>query len=490
MKKHKILAAALAGVSALSILCVGGGKENAQQTVTPLKMILVGEKPVIYDEIYGKLNEMLRQDIGAEVNIEYYNYSDLKQKYSLLFSSGEDFDIVFSADWIQYNQQAAKNSFMEITDDMLKKNAPKTYEQINDRIKKEVSVNGKMYMVPNTAQEYSDRVAIIRGDLREKYGMKPLETVDDFEKYLEAVAKNESDIIPLVNLEAIAFWMKPYLSIPKSTEIAYEIESGNFVKKDFQDWYVDSIKKTRSLVDKGIIPQDISVNKTISSMFENGKSATSIKNLETTANFVKQQRLLHPEWKIEVYDFSQGKPKIVNSAISNGLSLSRTTKNADKSLQFIELLRNDKRYFDLTWYGIEGKHWEADGDNGYISLEEKLPSEERYEPGCVWGWKNESMLRRSDDEIPEKQEILNRWISEDTVESDVYGFVFDDTNVKTEIATVSSVASQYGGPLYNGMIESSKIDASIAEYREKLEQAGIDKIYSEVQRQYEEYKKN
>ena len=159
-------------------------------------------------------------------------------------------------------------------------------------------------------------------------------------------------------------------------------------------------------------------------------------------------------------------------------------------MQFIELLRNDKRYFDLTWYGIEGKHWEADGDNGYISLEEKLPSEERYEPGCVWGWKNESMLRRSDDEIPEKQEILNRWISEDTVESDVYGFVFDDTNVKTEIATVSSVASQYGGPLYNGMIESSKIDASIAEYREKLEQAGIDKIYSEVQRQYEEYKKN
>ena len=259
MKKHKILAAALAGVSALSILCGCGGKENAQKTVTPLKMILVGEKPVIYDEIYGKLNEMLRQDIGAEVNIEYYNYSDLKQKYSLLFSSGEDFDIVFSADWIQYNQQAAKNSFMEITDDMLKKNAPKTYEQINDRIKKEVSVNGKMYMVPNTAQEYSDRVAIIRGDLREKYGMKPLETVDDFEKYLEAVAKNESDIIPLVNLEAIAFWMKPYLSIPKSTEIAYEIESGNFVKKDFQDWYVDSIKKTRSLVDKGIIPQDISV---------------------------------------------------------------------------------------------------------------------------------------------------------------------------------------------------------------------------------------
>lgn len=490
MKKHKILAAGLAAVSVLGMLCGCGGKDGTQQTVTPLKMILVGEKPAIYDEIYGKLNEMLREDIGAELNIEYYNYSDLKQKYSLLFSSGEEFDIVFSADWVQYNQQAAKNSFMEITDDMLKKNAPKTYEQLTERIRKEASVNGKMYMIPNTAKEYSDRVAIVRGDLREKYGIEPLKTADDFEKYLEAVAKNEKDIIPLVNLEAISFWTKPYLGIPKSTEIAYEVESGNFVKKDFQDWYVDSVKKTRELVDKGIIPQDISVNKTISSMFENGKSATSIKNLETTATFVKQQRLLHPEWKIEVYDFSQGRPKIINSAISNGLSLSRTTKNADKALQLIELLRNDKRYFDLTWYGIEGKHWEADGDDGYISLEENLPSEQRYEPGCVWGWKNEAMLRSSKDEIPERQEILDRWIAEDTIESDIYGFVFDDTNVKTEIATVSSVASQYGGPLYNGMIESAQIDKSIEEYREKLEQAGIDKIYDEVIRQYGEYKKN
>ncbi|UKI35758.1 MAG: hypothetical protein L6V93_17095 [Clostridiales bacterium] len=89
-------------------------------------MILVGEKPAIYDEIYGKLNEMLRKDIGAEVEVEYYNYSDLQQKYSLLFSTGEDFDIVFAADWVKIQSAGGeKNSFMEITDDMLKKNAPK-----------------------------------------------------------------------------------------------------------------------------------------------------------------------------------------------------------------------------------------------------------------------------------------------------------------------------------------------------------------------------
>ena len=90
-----ILSAAMMSVSAGCTK--DASTENGQ--ITKLKMILTGDKPAQYDEIYGKLNEMLREDIGAEVEIEYYNYSDLNQKYSLLFSSGENFDIVFAANW-------------------------------------------------------------------------------------------------------------------------------------------------------------------------------------------------------------------------------------------------------------------------------------------------------------------------------------------------------------------------------------------------------
>lgn len=485
-----ILSAAMLSVSA-------GCTKNAGtegEKITKLKMILTGDKPTQYDAIYGKLNEMLREDIGAEVEIEYYNYSDLNQKYSLLFSTGENFDIVFAADWVNYNQQAAKNSFMEITDEMLKKNAPKTYETLTESAKNEAKVNGKMYMIPNTAAEYNINVALIRGDLREKYGMEPITTLDEFETYLENVANNDKSIIPLVNLVGVGSFWGAYdrkanrVEIPKGSEILYDVTEKKFEKKDFQEYYREQVKKTREFVDKGIIPADIVANKTIDNMFENGKAATYIKNLETCASMAKKLRESHPEWKVEICDFSQGVPKIKNSSISNGLALNRTTKNVDKALQFIELLRNDKRYFDLTWYGIEGKHWEADGDKGYVSLNSTLPKEERYEPGCVWGWKNQDMLRVDKTDIPEKQEILKRW-EQETIESDIYGFIFDDTNVKTEMASISSVASQYGGPLYNGMVEQSKLEDAFKTYEEKLTQAGIDKVYEEALRQYEEYQK-
>lgn len=491
MKLFKRIAfAVLAVMMAVSMVGCGGEDKSASGDITKLKMILVGERPALYDEIYGKLNEMLREDIGAEVEVEYYNYSDLSQKYSLLFSTGEEFDIVFAANWVSYNQQASKNSFMEITDEMLKKNAPKTYETLTETQKNEAKVNGKMYMIPNTALEYSNVVALIRGDLREKYGMAPLETADDFEKYLENVAKNDKNITPLVNLAAMSFWDEPgsaRLSVPKNTELCYDVNTDKFEKRDFEEYYRKQVRKTREFVDKGIIPSDIVANKTLDNMFENGKAATYVKNLETSAAMAKKLRASHPEWKIEICDFSQGSPKIVNASIANGLALNRTTKNADKALQFIELLRNDERYFNLTWYGIEGEHWKAGENNTYTSLNDQLPKERQYEPGCVWGWKNQSMLKTDSTEIPEKQEILERWKSE-TVDSKIYGFTFDDANVKTEMTSIASVASQYGGPLYNGMVESSQIDDALKTYEDKLTQAGIDKVFEETQKQYLEYK--
>lgn len=489
----KITSMLLAGTMLFGALAgCGSEKETASGEITHLKMILVGEKPSLYDEIYGKLNEMLREDIGAEVEIEYINYSDANQKYPLLFSTGENFDIIFAADWLNFNREASKNSFMEITDDMLKENAPKTYEALTENYKNQASVNGKLFMIPNTAIEYETFTVLLRGDLRKKYGMDEIESIKDFEDYLTAVAENEKEIIPMVDLAGMNIFVsyasgEMYLSAPPSTEVMYKISDGKLYKRPFDSQYEESVKRTREFVDRGIIPADISVNKTVGTMFENGRAATYVKNLETTAGMAKKLRASHPEWDVELHDFSQGVNKVPNAVTANGLALNRTTKNVEKSLQFIELLRNDKRYFDLTWYGVEGKHWKAEGDNGYVSLNADLPKEQQYSPSNVWGWKNQPMLRTDVNEVPEKAEIFNRWVNEETVESDIRGFVFDDTNVKTELTSVTNVASQYGGPLYKGMVEADKIDSSLKEYQKKLGEAGYDKLYDEIIKQYNEY---
>ena len=52
----------------------------------------------------------------------------------------------------------------------------------------------------------------------------------------------------------------------------------------------------------------------------------------------------------------------------------------------LDLFRNNREYYDLTWYGIEGKHYTAIGDTGYSSLPDS-PITERAAPAVGLGCK-------------------------------------------------------------------------------------------------------
>lgn len=124
-------------------------------------------------------------------------WGEWEQKYPLVFASGEDFDLIYSADWAMYNTQASKQGFYEITKDELEKYAPLTAESIYEDAWEQAKVDGKVYMLPMNYKELTAFVFLVRGDLMEKYGIEKVETMDDVENYLDQIAKNEPSLIPL-----------------------------------------------------------------------------------------------------------------------------------------------------------------------------------------------------------------------------------------------------------------------------------------------------
>src|SRR5471030_2742316 len=79
-----------------------------------LKMYILGDKPKDADAVYGKMNELMKQKINATIDVNFISWGDQATKYPLLFSSGEDFDLVFTATgWCFYNQMATRNGFLE-----------------------------------------------------------------------------------------------------------------------------------------------------------------------------------------------------------------------------------------------------------------------------------------------------------------------------------------------------------------------------------------
>jgi len=97
------------------------------------------------------------------------------------------------------------------------------------------------------------------------------------------------------------------------------------------------------------------------------------------------------------------------------------------------------------------------------------------------------MQRTADDEPEQRTEIMDRWINEETVNHPLQNFNFDDTNVKNEMANIANVYQQYALPLELGFVD---VEDGLATLKEKLDQAGIEKVRQEMQTQLDEYLKN
>lgn len=503
LKIKKLAAMALATVMATSIFVGCGKTKNDAATTDPsklkevkLKMYLLGDKPADYDKVYGEVNKVMKEKINATLDVQFLSWGDYQTKYPLLFSSGEDFDMIFTATgWCFYNQMATRNGFLELTQDMLEKYAPNTWKEQPKVAWEQAKVNGKIFMVPNNQTEFSHNVVGIRGDLAEKYGIGQIKTEADLEKYLEAVAKNEKDIVPLVNgggqnlqwpylKEANEFGL---ISGTPQPLIGYKINdnSGKVMSIVDTQEYTDYVVKMKELASKGIWSKNsISSKETRNDAFAAGKAATMVWNIGSTAQTVADINKKHPEWKAQIVDINAGKKKFVNAYTNNGIGINASSKNPERALMALDLLRNNRDIYDLTFYGIKGTHWDAVGDTQYKVLADtaKFPAGNV----CPWGWTS-SLTRTSVEEPKEVKQYKDKWLKEDTVHNSLEGFTFDDSKVKNEMAAVNNVITQFGVPLDLGMVENTS--QGIADYKEKLKNAGLDKIMTEVQSQVDAYLK-
>ena len=59
-----------------------------------LVMYLIGDRPADNDEVFAKINERLKAEINATIDVKFMSWGEYEQKYPLIFASGEDWDII------------------------------------------------------------------------------------------------------------------------------------------------------------------------------------------------------------------------------------------------------------------------------------------------------------------------------------------------------------------------------------------------------------
>ncbi|MDI4649900.1 ABC transporter substrate-binding protein [Cohnella hashimotonis] len=461
-----------------------------------LKMYLIGDPPKDLGLVYDEINKKMKNDINATIEPIFLSWGDYAQKYPLLFATGEDFDLVLTADWLKYGAQADKGAYLELTPEMLSTYMPKTMEEMPQDAWDQVKIKNKIFMVPATVKEFSHTVVGVRGDLREKYGIAPLKTMDDFEKYLDAVAKNEPGLVPY-DEGAAGYALFDQLLFTKFT--SKFIISNSLVTVDLKDpsgklvdiaqtpEYLAFAQKMVDWNKKGYWSKNAMVNKTqIKDSFLAGKSASMSGNIANTAQTVATARETHPEWKTEMYDLYNGAATYVNPYVGGGMAVNANSKNPERALMALELFRNNEEYFNLTTYGIAGKHYELTADRRIQELG-GAESGFKTDSASPWGWRTPAMVKPPVNEPKEVAEIRAAW-EKTAVSNPLLNFVFDTTNVKNELAAIKNVRDQYMVPLTFGDLSdpASAIDTLNAKFKE----AGLDKVKAEAQKQIDEFLKN
>ena len=480
----------LAGCNSSNVGDTNG--ESGDLKNVKLKMYLIGDGAPDYDMVLDEINTLMKNDINATLETSWLVWADWNQRYPLILSSGEQFDMIFSGDWAMYGNQAQKGAFLELNE-LLPKYAPQSYAEMPPEVWEQVEYNDKLYMLPMNYKEITPQGFVVRGDLRKKYGVGEIKTLDDFGAYLEGASKDPSGIIPY-NAGAfdLEMWLNYItltgdcdvfsyaLALPHAnpTEVNYLVDTPEYLKL---------LETTRSWFQAGYWSREVLVNKTAArDSLVNGTSAACILGLLNFNELYLKVDAKNPEWELEWYEIAPGSPKRINDYSANGVSISANSKNPERSLMMLELFRNNEEYFDLTTYGIRGKHYELN-DQGKLTLPEGVTADTNGFPpdnACPWGWRQDKFYKSYANAWPKYDETLAR-ISETAYFNTVRPFKnMDDSLYKNEQAAIINVRQQYELPMMWGVVD---YNTGLPELRQKLEDAGISKVKTLVEERLTAY---
>ena len=458
-----------------------GSTAAAELAPVTLKFYMLGEPQPDNAMVFDEINRILKEKVNATIEPSYLSWGEYQQRYPLLFSSGEDFDMIFTASWAFYSETASKGGFYELTPELLEQYAPLAMEALPEAAWTNTMVNGKNYMIPQNNYWANHYGAYIRGDLRKKYGMEPLKTVEDIEAFMQKVLENETGMIPLdISSDSAEHMMRALVLYPQgryyiSHTLTYDFsnpEKLDLVPVYDLPGYKEHLLRVKDWNEKGYISKsDLTTSN--AKRFDAGKSAVRFDNIGNANAAWQNAKQNHPDWEVEYINLLEGKPLGSSGFTGNGVAFNARSKNIERAIMVTDLLNYDAELNFLINSGIPDVHSKLLGTvtiDGHEFLQTEILKPDAYGGTSTWCFANAPSLPI--DSFPGYGELQASYYFKQLVFHPVDGMSFILDAVNTEQAGVFNVGTEYTPILYLGFSEDPL--ALLEEFKGKLKAAGED----------------
>lgn len=522
MRLRKVLTAAAASVLLLAIAAGCGSKSNGDsggatggsgspQASSPaasgakldpvtLKIVVPGDRPADMDAVIQEAEKRMADTINVKLDLVFVPWSDLAQKTQVMLASGENVDLIFDAPWLHMDQMISAG-YYEPLEDLLAKYGQDAVKVRSQQMFDANKFQGHIYALPLGNTHLAGRTYLVRKDLREKYGLPPIQTYDDLIKFAYKVKENEKDIIPLlaygqagqkdVSWGAFRAFMDydPQLlrsdALGQSLVLYYKNNDGKVYNLfDVMEPRVWSwIQDARKLYMDGLIHPDVLAIKDVDSVINAGKVAVAIYNeFGVPSSIAAALAQNAPGAVLEAVTFIKMEKgqNITNFKQANFQAIPKVSKHKERAMMFLNWTA-DKDNYDLLAYGIEGKNYEKIGDDQY----KQIGSGYSYFP-YAWVWNpTTDRLNAGFDEESLKHYKFNKE-ADNLKPSILTGFSFDPAPVINEISLYNATEDKYYNGLFDGVTDP---DETWAKFKKEAE-GNAKKIQVELQKQIDAFLAN
>lgn len=448
-------------------------------------------KPAGTERIQEKMNEILREEWGLEIELMVLDFSSYRQNVRLMLSSGEEVDW-FGGNALGYTSVINDGYCYDLEeDDLLSVYGPGIKNLISDEYLDACRFSGTLYGIP-PMKDY----AIVYAALM--IGKEYLDAIDY--EYVE----NENQEVVATWEEITDIFAKLHQEFPDKyvfTTGLNTFSQGSVIDPIGGDWFGVLLDPTESLKvenlyeseawlerlqimydwnQKGFFSKDTLTDTTAPSA--KVKSGTYMSMLSQSKPGYKSQ--ISGECGKEMIVFRLGDDIIKASGVASTITcMNQGSDDPIAAMQLMDALYTDERLANLFVWGEEGTDYEV-MESGHIHFPDGVNAE------------NAEWYHTMNWELP-NQYLAHVWegdpldLGEKTMEfnnkaprSLAMGFVFDNSELTAEYTALTNVYDEYAPQLLSGFVEP--VEGSRI-FVEELKKAGLDKYIAEKQRQLDEW---
>ncbi len=530
MKRIRLISVLLVVVMMLSLASCGKDKETSadiknsdgSNKETTLKIMFFQNKPTGMEDVLEEFYKETKDTLNVKLDIEWVpGIMDLKDKVKLKMAAGEEYDLVWDAPSANMLTLIPQGAYVPLEEYFNNDKYPGLKKVFSEDFLEANKMSGHIYGVP-LVNDWGMNVdgTVVRKDLREKYAPDGIKTPEEFTAFLEAIKENEPDLIPYAadgssGLRQSLIQTAEAIDPLKSNIYSYSIGGWPFyfgLNEDKtglstpvvplgapgEQWEV--FGKYNNLEDfysryneyarlNPYLEKDVLAQKDRNALFYSGKAAMVSGDLGVFDSYITQmkERGYEVEWISFKQEINEMQPAAIESTFvaRNFACVPVTSKKVDRVMEFLNWIFEDKSHHDLFELGIEGKNWEAVGDEMYKFPDDVDPTTNYNFPGYELTWTPEYV--RYMEGTPEEIIDLRKYAAdkESYVKSPLSGFFFENEPIKTELAQISSVGKELESPMLCGIYENPRDEWEKA-YK-KVEKIGLDKVREELEKQLTEF---